>query len=431
MTGTEIDTVVVGAGQAGIAASEHLRGHGIGHVVLERARIAERWRSARWDSLVANGPAWHDRFPGLEFQGHGPDEFVPKEDVADYMERYASMIDAPVRCGVQVVRVARNMRGSGFVVETSDGTYLANHVIAATGPYQKPVFPKIVPADAGLHQIHSTEYRNPATLPKGAVLVVGAGSSGAQIAEELMNSGRETYLSVGKHDRPPRSYRGKDFVWWLGVLGKWDKQSLGSEVRHTTIAVSGADGGKTVDFRRFAAAGMKLVGVSESYTGGSLRFAGDIKKNLDRGDANHLSVLDEADAYVERNGLELPEDPDARRRWPEPDCVDRPIRKLNLAESGVTSIVWATGFTTDYGWLEVDALDEAGHPRHQRGISSEPGVYFLGLPWQSSRGSSFIWGVWHDARFIADQIAIRRSYHGHRSSGRSVGLDKPWLVAKS
>ena len=431
MTGTEIDTVVVGAGQAGIAASEHLRGHGIRHVVLERARIAERWRSARWDSLVANGPAWHDRFPGLEFQGHGPDEFVPKEDVADYMERYAGMIDAPVRCGVQVVRVARNMRGSGFVVETSDGTYLANHVIAATGPYQKPVLPKIVPQDAGIHQIHSTEYRNPAALPKGAVLVVGAGSSGAQIAEELMNSGRETYLSVGKHDRPPRSYRGKDFVWWLGVLGKWDKQSLGSEVRHTTIAVSGADGGRTVDFRRFAAAGMKLVGVSESYAGGSLRFAGDLKKNLDRGDANHLSVLDEADAYVERNGLELPEDPDARARWQEPDCVDRPIRELNLAEAGVASIVWATGFTTDYGWLEVDALDEAGHPRHQRGISSEPGVYFLGLPWQSSRGSSFIWGVWHDAKFIADQIAIRRSYHGYHSNEQSAGLDKPWLVAKS
>lgn len=410
MSGHEIDVVVVGAGQAGIAMSEHLGARGVSHVVLERDRIAERWRSGRWDSLVANGPAWHDRFPGLEFADLSPDAFASKDRVAEYFADYAQRIAAPIRTGVEVRSVRRREGRPGFEVETSDGSYLARFVVAATGPFQKPVIPSIVPADAGVHQLHSSGYRNPQQLPDGGVLVIGAGSSGVQIADELRASGRRVHLAVGPHDRPPRAYRDRDFCWWLGVLGKWDAAAPAAGAEHVTIAVSGANGGHTVDFRRLAADGITLVGRASSYEAGVVRFDPDLAANIARGDANYLSLLEEADAYVERNGLDLPEEPEAHVLGPDPACVTDPVLELDLAAAGITSIVWATGFAVDYGWLQVDAFDERGRPRHQRGVSVEPGVYFLGLPWQSRRGSSFIWGVWHDAKYLADQIGIQRSY---------------------
>lgn len=408
-----IHTLVVGAGQAGVAMSEHLSRNGIAHIVLERGRIAERWRSVRWDSLVANGPAWHDRFPGLEFSG-SPDAFVGKEGVADYFVAYADMVKAPIRCGVEVSRVARLEGRPGFRVETSEGVIEALNVVAATGPFQKPSIPPIVPADAAVAQIHSSEYRNPGQLAEGAVLVVGSGSSGVQIAEELMLSGRKVYLSVGPHDRPPRSYRGRDFVWWLGVLGKWDAQAQAPGAEHVTIAVSGAHGGKTIDFRRLAAQGMVLTGMTGTYRDGTLTFADDLARNIERGDRNYLAVLDEADAFVARNGLDLPEEPEARILGPQVDCVSTALRELDLEAAGVSTIIWATGFVSDYSWLEVNAFDEAGRPKHQRGVSAEKGIYFLGLPWLSGRGSSFIWGVWHDAGHVADHIRIQDNYLAYR-----------------
>jgi putative flavoprotein involved in K+ transport len=406
----KIDVLVVGGGQAGLAMSEHLSNCGVPHVVLERHRIAERWRSERWDSLVANGPAWHDRFPGMEFPDTDPDTFVHKERIADYFVAYVERIAAPIRCGVEVKEVRRNVGRSGFCVETSAGVIEANYVVAATGPFQRPVIPGLVPKQAGLLQIHSSAYRNPRQLPQGAVLVVGAGSSGVQIADELQRAGKRVYLSVGPHDRPPRAYRGRDFVWWLGVLGKWDGEAKNPDKGHVTISVSGARGGQTVDFRRLAAEGMTLVGQTESFKDGVVTFAQDLADNIAQGDANYLSLLDEADAFVARNGLDLPPEPEAREIGPDPQCMTDPIRTLNLAEAGVTAIIWATGFTVDFSWLKVDALDEAGKPKHRRGISTEPGLYFLGLPLQSGRGSSFIWGVWHDAKFLADHIVTQRKY---------------------
>jgi putative flavoprotein involved in K+ transport len=415
----EIEVLVVGAGQAGIAMSEHLSSHGVAHLVLERDRIAERWRSWRWDSLAANGPAWHDRFPGLEFD-IDPDGFATKEEVAEYFVSYAEKVDAPIRTGVEVMSVRKNNGRMGFRVETSDGTIEARYVVAATGPFQRPITPAVVPDSAGIHQIHSNSYRNPQQLPAGAVLIVGAGSSGVQIADELQQSGRQVYLAVGPHDRPPRSYRGRDFCWWLGVLGKWDASAPPRGAEHVTIAVSGAHGGNTVDFRALAADGITLLGRAETFDGGIMRFAPDLRLNIDNGDANYLSMLDEADAYVARNGLDLPEEPEARVFRPDPGCITDPILELDLTAAGVTSIVWATGFAVDYSWLQVDAFDENGRPRHQRGVSSEPGIYFLGLPWLSRRGSSFIWGVWHDAKYLADQIAIQRAYLAYDAAQRVV-----------
>jgi len=412
----KIDVLIVGGGQAGLAMSEHLSNCGVPHLVLERHRIAERWRSERWDSLVANGPAWHDRFPGMEFPDTDPDAFVHKDRIADYFVAYAKQIAAPIRCGVEVREVRRNVGRSGFRVETSAGVVDANYVVAATGPFQRPVMPDLVPEHAGVMQIHSSSYRNPGHLPEGAVLVVGAGSSGVQIADELQRAGRRVYLSVGPHDRPPRAYRERDFVWWLGVLGKWDGEAKNPGKGHVTISVSGARGGQTVDFRRLAAEGMTLVGQTESFKDGVVTFAQDLADNIAQGDANYLSVLDEADAFVARNGLDLPLEPEARKIGPDPRCMTDPIRTLNLAEAGITSIIWATGFTVDFSWLKVDARDEAGKPKHRRGISTEPGIYFLGLPLQSGRGSSFIWGVWHDAKFLADHIVTQRKYLHYKPS---------------
>ncbi|MGF0237729.1 flavin-containing monooxygenase [Rhodococcus sp. IEGM1300] len=404
------DTLIVGAGQAGVAMSEHLSKLGVPHLVLERHRVAERWRTGRWDSLVANGPAWHDRFPGMAFDDLSPDGFAPKERVADYFEAYARKFKAPIRTGVDVLKVERNVGRPGFTIETSEGVIEANRVVAATGPFQRPVIPPIAPQDQPFMQIHSADYRNPAQLPEGAVLVVGAGSSGVQIADELQRSGKKVYLSVGAHDRPPRAYRNRDFCWWLGVLGEWDQAAMKPGREHVTIAVSGAQGGRTVDFRDLAQRGMTLVGLTQAFDGGVATFQPNLAENLARGDENYLALLNAADAYIERNGLDLPEEPQARHTFPDPDCVTQPILQLDLVKAGVTSIIWATGFATDYSWLKVAAFDENGKPQHQRGVSSEAGVYFLGLPWQSRRGSSFIWGVWHDAKYVADHIAIQRSY---------------------
>ena len=407
------DTVVIGAGQAGIATSEHLNAQGIDHVVLERGRIAERWRTERWDSLVANGPAWHDRFPGMAFTCDG-DTFADKECVTRYFEDYAKMINAPVRTGVTVENARPHDDRTGFLIETSQGSIEARNLICATGPFQKPAIPLIIPETPGLTQIHSTAYRNPNALPDGAVLVIGGGSSGSQITAELHNAGRKVFFSIGPHDRLPRRYRRRDNVWWLGVLGIWNMDTPAPGTEHVTIAVSGAHGGKTVDFRRLAKSGITLMGMSSGYEKGVLQIADDLKTNLDAGDANMLSLLKAADAYIKRTGIDLPPEPEAWVIPDDPDCVSNPVRALDLDGNNVRTVIWATGFQFDYDWLQADTLDKQSRPIHQRGVSAVPGLYFVGLPWQSRRGSSFIWGVWHDAKFIVDQIAIQANYLAYR-----------------
>ncbi|MCL9671239.1 NAD(P)/FAD-dependent oxidoreductase [Citrobacter sp. MNAZ 1397] len=410
MSAEKINTVIVGAGQAGIAMSEHLALMGVPHVVLERSRIAERWRSERWDSLVANGPAWHDRFPSLKFDNISQEAFPPKERMAQYFEDYAQMINAPVRTGVEVHQVTRLAGRSGFNVLTSAGEFEADNVVAATGPFQKPSFPQIVPESAGVHQIHSSVYKNPQQLPEGAVLVVGAGASGTQIAEELRQSGRDVYLSVGEHYRPPRTYRDRDYCWWLGALGLWDEVKIKPKKEHVAFAVSGYEGGKTVDFRRLAHTGITLVGITKGWDNGVLSFAGGLAENIAAGDSAYFDVLRDADAYIERNGLDLPPEPQAWELQPDPECLLNPLTQLDIAAAGITTIIWATGFKFDFGWLNVDAFDEKGLPFHKRGISAERGIYFLGLPNLVNRASSFIYGVWHDAKYIADHIVLQNAY---------------------
>jgi len=370
--------------------------------------------------LMTNGPVWHDRFPNLEFKGNAPDEFVGKERVVAYIEEYAEMVNATVRSGVEVLSARPFIERAGFHVETTQGVIEARRIVSATGAFQQPIIPSIVPEKPGIKQIHSAQYRNPKQLPEGAVMVVGAGSSGAQIADELNRAGRKVVLSVGPHDRPPRRYRNRDFVWWLGVLGLWDLAAQKPGTEHVTISVSGAYGGSTMDFRRLASEGVMLVGRTESFLDGTLSFADDASMNIAAGDKNYADMLDAADAYVLASGLDLPLEPEARKAWPEPLSLSNPLRSLNLADENVTTIIWATGYKQDFSWLKVDAFDEKGAPIHQRGVSKEPGLYFLGLPWQSRRGSTFLWGVWHDAKFVADQIAIQRAYADYNGEAAVV-----------
>lgn len=405
MTIEKVETLIIGGGQAGLAMSAHLKERGAKHLIVERHRVVERWRAERWDSLVANGPAWHDRFPALDFSDIDPNSFATRDRIVTYFESFAAQIVAPVRCGVTVKSLDKNAGGSGFRAETSDGVIEAKNVVVATGPFQRPLIPKIVPADSAVMQIHSNTYKNPSQLSKGAVLVVGAGSSGSQIADELRRSGRHVYLSVGQHDRPPIRYRGKDFCWWLGVLGQWEVKAREPGTEHVTIAVSGARGGNTVNFREFAARGMTLLGRVGDFKNGTLQIASDLVRNIENGDKNYLSVLDKADAYVAEMGLDLPEEPNARHIDPSPDCMINPMQQLNLAQAGITSIIWATGYALDFSWMKIDVFDATGRPEHERGVSKVPGLYFLGLPWLSRRASPFIWGVWGDAEYLAAQIA--------------------------
>lgn len=400
-----VETLIIGGGQAGLAMSEHLGKRGAAHLVVERHRIAERWRTERWDSLVANGPAWHDRFPTKTFDDIDPGSFATKDRIVAYLEAHAKQNNTPIRCGVEVTSLERKADGSGFRAEMTGGTVDAKNVVVATGPFQRPIIPAVVPAETGIVQLHSSAYRNPGQLPDGAVLVVGAGSSGAQIAEELHRAGKIVYLSVGPHDRPPRAYRGKDFVWWLGALGKWDAKAIEPGMEHVTIAVSGAHGGHTVDFRVLAERGVRLVGRVQRYRDGVLEIAGDLAQNVARGDANYLSVLDEADAHIARNKLDFPEEPEARKLGVFHLSEDSAIRSLNLAEVGITSVIWATGFALDFTWMKTGEFDGKGRPLHERGVSTVPGLYFLGLAWLSRRASPFIWGVWHDADYLASKIA--------------------------
>ena len=400
-----INTIVVGGGQAGLAVSEHLTLNKVDHIILERNRIVERWRSCRWDSLVANGPAWHDRFPSLEFSDIDPESFATKEKIIQYFEDFSKKINAPIYLNVNVEEVIKLPNNNGFKVTSSNGIYKAKNIIAATGAFQEPIYPQIIPENSSIKQFHSQYYRNPEQLAEGGVLVVGSGSSGSQIAEELNRSKRDVFLSIGPHDRPPRRYRGRDNVWWLGVLGKWEAKTPNPETQHVTIAVSGYDGGKTIDFRKFANKGITLLGMTQEFRNEKIYFANDLKENIINGDKNYLGLLDEADAYIQENNLDFPEEPEARVFDSDPQCIDDPILELDLKKFNIKTVIWATGYKHNFDWMKLDVFDKFQKPIHNNGISKEKGIYFLGLPWLSMRGSSFIWGVWKDAKFLAEHIA--------------------------
>jgi putative flavoprotein involved in K+ transport len=401
-----IETLVIGGGQAGLVMSHRLKQRGLPHLVLERQRIAERWRSERWDGLNFQFPNWSVRLPDFAFPHTDPDAFATTREIVDFIEAYAAFVAPPIRCGVEVKRLRRRDGAAGFIAETSDGVIEAANVVVATGPYQRALVPDLL-AEHAVFQVHASRYRNPEKLPAGAVLVVGSGASGAQIAEELHRAGRRVLLSVGRHTRLPRRYRGHDLVWWLSEIGIDRTTTEQRGPSRLLPVISGAYGGHTIDFRRFAAAGMMLLGRVQAMRDGTIGIAADLADSLANGDAVYAGFLDVVDARVKARGMDLPEDPAARVVLPEPPCVTKPLRRLDLAAERVGAVIWATGYGVDFGWIELPVLDAQGEAVHRRGITAVPGLYFLGLQWLSKMKSSFLSGVGDDAAVLADHITAR------------------------
>jgi putative flavoprotein involved in K+ transport len=406
----KIDTVVVGGGQAGLAMSYHLKRQEREHVVLERGRAGESWRSERWDSLMFQFPSSSIQLPGYAYETDRPDGYVPKDEIARFIERYASLIGAPLRCDHRVIALQPSAVSDRLQVDTTQGSLEARNVVVATGPFQAPHIPPFAASlPAEIFQVHSRDYRNPGQLPPGATLVVGSGASGCQIAEELLQAGRKVYLSVGRFHKTPRRYRGRDIYWWFEVLGIWFRPlELQPEVRNLRFVVTGVGGGHDIDLRRFASDGMNLLGRLRGFADGKLLIAPNLEESLAQGDAWYASLKTRMDDYAQRNGMG-PDD----QRPPEystlslPDWY-RPASELDLKRAGVTSVVWCSGFRLDLAWVKLPVLNGAGEPRHHRGVTDWPGLYFLGLRRTYSVSSALLAGVGHDAAFLAENIAARK-----------------------
>ncbi|MDR3466105.1 MAG: MSMEG_0569 family flavin-dependent oxidoreductase [Xanthobacteraceae bacterium] len=397
--------IVIGGGQAGLAMSYQLRRAGIDHVILEKNTIAHTWKTQRWDAFCLVTPNWQCRLPGYPYQGGDPKGFMARQEIVDYVEGYARHIDAPVREGVAVTRLSRDGAG-GFALETTAGPMTAGQVVLAVSGYHVPNIPRMAERLApGVTQIHSSAYRNPRQLPEGAVLVVGSGQSGCQIAEDLHLAGRKVHLAVGSAPRCPRVYRGRDAVEWLDDLGQYDlpvdRHPLGEKVRrNANHYLTGRDGGRDIDLRRFALEGMQLHGRLKDIDGGRVRFADDLAANLDNADRVYNGICSLIDDHIARSGIDAPAAAHYAPVWqPGPMASE-----LDLAAAGITGVVWTTGFRSDWSWIDLPMFDGAGYPTHTRGVTSVGGVYVLGMPWLYTWGSGRFVGVGRDAEFVARAI---------------------------
>ncbi len=403
---------VIGGGQAGLSVSYCLQKSGIDHVIFETHKIAHSWRTKRWDTFCLVTPNWQCTLPGYSYRdycGAEPDGFMRRDDIVAYIESYAQSFDPPLREGVTVQRLRQ---GRAFELTTSAGDFTADQVVVATGSYHRPRIPAMaerLPKD--ILQMHSSDYRNP-NLPEGAVLVVGSGQSGCQIAEDLHLAGRKVHLSLGSAPRSPRRYRGKDVVDWLDQMGYYDmpidkhpeKEKVRSKTNHY---LTGRDGGHEIDLRQFALEGMQLYGrlkEVESDAGGQLRFQPNLEENLGQADAVAQSIKQTIDKFIDAQGINAPEEPPYKPVWHpevEPEALD--YRAANI-----TSVIWCIGYSMDFSWVEVPVFDGKGYPGHRRGVSNCHGLYFLGLPWLYTWGSGRFSGVARDAQYVADAIAARK-----------------------
>jgi putative flavoprotein involved in K+ transport len=413
---------VIGAGQAGLSVSHELKERGIEHIVLERARIAHSWRSERWDTFCLVTPNWQCQLPGHPYRGEDRDGFMGKDEIVAYLESYAASFSPPLVEGVEVHAVAAaEGHDGGFALDTSLGRMNADHVVIATGGYHRRVVPDFaaeLPRD--ILQIHSSAYRNPHSLPDGAVLVVGSGQSGCQIAEDLHLAGRQVHLSVGRAPRCARRYRGRDVVEWLDRMGHYDlpidahpnREAIRDKTNHY---VTGRDGGRDIDLRKLAREGMRLYGPLRGARAQRLEFAPELKQNLDYADEVYRSINRSIDQFIEKQGMVAPREPEYAAVW-EPD--GEPL-SLDCGAAGVRAVVWCVGFATDFSWVKVPVLDDRQYPRHERGITPIAGLYFIGLPWLFTWGSGRFSGVGRDAQHIVTHIAGALGQDGLGPDGRA------------
>lgn len=405
--------IIVGGGQAGLSASHYLQQEGIDHLVLEKHSVTHTWRNQRWDAFSLVTPNWQCALPGYtyvdDFKGADPHGFMKKDEINQYLAGFVKSVNAPVQEGVTVQRVVPRTLG-GFEVHTSNGEFTADQVIVASGGYHTPIIPRLAERlPAGVHQLHSEQYRNPGALPVGNVLVVGSGQSGAQIAEDLHLAGRKVFLAVGDAPRCARFYRGKDVVDWLAEMGYYeigvDTHPLREGVRdNTNHYVTGRDGGRDIDLRKFALEGMELHGRLEGLQGTRMQFAPNLEESLDNADAVYNRINGSIDKYIEEHAIDAPPGERYEPNW----SPEQERSELDLEEAGITSIIWCIGFSPDFTWVEAPVFNGRGHPGHQRGVTAQPGLYFLGLPWLYTWGSGRFSGVAKDAQYLVDRISASR-----------------------
>ncbi len=433
LDGSHHEVVVVGGGQAGLAMSWWLGNRGVEHVVLERERVGHAWRAQRWDSFCLVTPNWQCRLPGYPYPGGDPDGFMLRDQIVGYLRNYAASFDPPIHEETTATRL-RQRGGGRFEVGTDRGTLSADQVVLATGPYQVPMIPPGAQRlPRRLTQIHSADYRNPDRLPAGAVLVVGTGQSGCQIAEDLHLAGRRVHLAVGTAPRVARRYRGRDVVDWLDEMGYYARPIDGfadvDAVRfRANHYVTGRDGGRDIDLRAFARDGMRLHGrlaeIGAGPDGRLLGFADDLAANLDAADAVSEGIKDSIDAHIASTGQDAPGEARYVPVW----APGEPVRELDLVAEGISAVVWCTGFGRDHRWIELPIFDGRNYPTHRRGVSTVAGVYLLGLPWQHTWGSGRFCGVGDDARHLAEQVVRHRD---RLRCGTSGGPDVHWLAGSS
>jgi len=413
--------IVVGGGQAGLSMSYCLNRRGIEHLVFERRRLAHEWREARWDSFCLVTPNWQCQLPGFPYTGDDPDGFMGREEIVAYIEGYAASFGPPLLEGVAVTELRRDPDG-GFALRTSTGELRAEQVVIATGGYHVARIPRFAERLApDIVQLSSSQYRSPDALPDGDVLVVGTGQSGCQIAEDLHLAGRTVHLCIGGATRTARFYRGRDVVAWLHDLGYYDlpvhEHKLGEGVRaKANQYVTGRDGGRDIDLRRFASEGMRLYGRLTGLRDGVSTFASDLERNLDAADAAAESIKDTIDEHIARNGIDAPPEQRYTPVW----RPGEPPRELDIAAAAIRSVVWCMGFGSDYGWVQAPIFDGRGRPCHDRGVTDVPGLYLVGLPWLYTWGSGRFSGIARDAEYLAELVELGTSPHGARGPARTA-----------
>lgn len=400
------DTVVIGAGQAGLAMSAVLQQRAREHVLLEREQAGGRWRTERWDSLRFQFPNWSLALPGYVYSGEDPNGFAHWREILFLIEEYAAHIQAPVRKHTEVTELRRD--DGGFVLSIPNGTVQARHVVVATGPFQSPRIPQFSREIApSVVQTDPTRYRGPEDLPDGAVLVVGSGASGCQIADELRRAGRAVFLSVSRHRRVPRRFRGKDVYWWLERMGRFAQtiDSFPGRQWPPSTVVTGVSGGYDVNVRQMATDGIRVLGRVLATSDGKLALARNANEVLDEADATFAGFLAAAHEFAAANpDVELAEED--RTESPALSVPVAESESLDLRRENVTTIVWATGYDYDYAWLQAPVFDDQGRPLQQRGLTPVPGLYFLGLHWMHTFKSGLFSGVGSDAEYLAEQMEL-------------------------
>ncbi len=404
----KIETVVVGGGQAGLATSYHLTQCGREHVVLEQAdRAGSAWRNGRWDSFTLVTPNSSFQLPGAAYDGPAPHGFMRRDEIVARFEKYVEKFRLPVHFGVSATSVEPLPDGPGYRVRAEEAVWETRNVVVATGLYQRPKLPRFAAGfSPKILQLHSGEYRNPASLPAGAVLVVGSAQSGCQIVEELYQSGRRVYLSIGSAGRVPRRYRGKDIYEWLALSGFFDQTADKLPSPQARFAgnphLTGRDGGHTLNLHQFARDGVVLLGRLQAADGTKVGLAPDLKASLAKVDNIEVEILRMIDGAIERSGTSAP---------PETPAVLRDgyrageVAELDLQTAGITTVLWAIGYAFDFSFVRLPAFEANGFPIQKGGLTAFPGLFFVGIPWLDKRKSGLLAGVGEDAAAVAARIA--------------------------